>query len=126
MAGKIISTANGSARVATAQGIIEVAMDGSGNVGDRVTVRDGRAVRVQETVDVPVFFRLKESPARHGFMTDPMASGTDQDTTSTYSVDLSESSAHLQYHCRRQQGEFTAYATADTAEYAFRIFGSAS
>ncbi|MBF0341539.1 MAG: hypothetical protein HQL95_11350 [Magnetococcales bacterium] len=56
VAGKIISTANGAARVATAQGVVEVVLDGSGNVGDRVTVRDRRAVRVQDAGDVPVFW----------------------------------------------------------------------
>ncbi|MBF0191719.1 MAG: hypothetical protein HQL99_11365 [Magnetococcales bacterium] len=29
-------------------------------MGDRVSVRDGRAVRVQEAVEVPVFFVCKE------------------------------------------------------------------
>ncbi|MBF0628764.1 MAG: hypothetical protein HQL91_11170 [Magnetococcales bacterium] len=36
--------------VATAQGVVEVALDGGGNVGDRVAVRDERAVRVQDAV----------------------------------------------------------------------------
>ncbi|MBF0628352.1 MAG: hypothetical protein HQL91_09025 [Magnetococcales bacterium] len=56
VAGRIVSIANGSARVATAQGVVEVALDGTGNVGDRVSVRDGRAIRVQEAVEVPVFW----------------------------------------------------------------------
>ncbi|MBF0628143.1 MAG: hypothetical protein HQL91_07965 [Magnetococcales bacterium] len=55
VAGRIISITNGMARVATAQGVVEVVLDGTGNVGDRVAVRDGRAVRVQEAVEVPVF-----------------------------------------------------------------------
>ncbi|MFN3077271.1 MAG: hypothetical protein ABT940_10395 [Alphaproteobacteria bacterium] len=42
--------------MATAQGVVEVSLDGTGNVGDRVAVRDGRAVRVQEAVEVPVFW----------------------------------------------------------------------
>ncbi|MBF0628006.1 MAG: hypothetical protein HQL91_07280, partial [Magnetococcales bacterium] len=54
--GRVVSVANGSARVATAQGVVEVVLDGGGHVGDRVSVRDGRAVRVQDAVDVPVFF----------------------------------------------------------------------
>ncbi|MBF0629327.1 MAG: hypothetical protein HQL91_14020 [Magnetococcales bacterium] len=56
MAGRVVSVANGVARVATAQGVVEVVLDGTGNVGDRVSVRDGRAVRVQEAVEVPVFW----------------------------------------------------------------------
>ncbi|MBF0116640.1 MAG: hypothetical protein HQM04_16550 [Magnetococcales bacterium] len=56
VAGRIVSMTNGSARVATAQGVVEVVLDGGGNVGDRVSVRDGRAVRVQEAVEVPVFW----------------------------------------------------------------------
>ena len=54
VAGQVISVANGVARVATAGGVVEVLFDGS--VGDRVTVWDGRAVRVQSGVDAPVFF----------------------------------------------------------------------
>ncbi|MBF0615046.1 MAG: hypothetical protein HQL92_07810 [Magnetococcales bacterium] len=55
VAGRVVSVANGVARVATAQGVVEVVLDGGGNVGDRVSVRDGRAVRVQEAVDVTVY-----------------------------------------------------------------------
>ncbi|MEO5330562.1 MAG: hypothetical protein H7839_00955 [Magnetococcus sp. YQC-5] len=56
MAGKVVSIANGVARVATPEGVAETVADGSMRVGDRVTVRDGRAVRVQDGVDAPVFF----------------------------------------------------------------------
>lgn len=56
VAGRVVSVATGSARVATAQGVVEVVLDGGGNVGDRVSVRDGRAVRVQDGVDVSIFF----------------------------------------------------------------------
>ncbi|CAK0768257.1 conserved hypothetical protein [uncultured Gammaproteobacteria bacterium] len=54
VAGRVISMSNGLARVATAGGVVEVPYDGS--VGDRVTVVDGRAVRVQDVVDAPTFF----------------------------------------------------------------------
>ena len=54
MAGRVILVANGMARIATANGVVEVPFDGS--AGDRVTVRDGRAVRVQGAVDVSVHF----------------------------------------------------------------------
>ena len=56
IAGKIISMANGVARVATSAGVVEMAIDGGMRVGDQVLVRDGRAVRVQDDVDVPIFF----------------------------------------------------------------------
>ncbi len=51
-----IDVANGFSRVAAPNGIVEVAHNGVFGVGDRVTVRDGRAVRVQNSVDMPVFF----------------------------------------------------------------------
>ncbi len=55
VAGRIVSVVGGMARVATAQGVVEVV--GSGlRVGDRVAVRDGKAVRVQDAAEVPVFF----------------------------------------------------------------------
>ena len=53
MAGRVISVANGVVRVATANGLVEVPFDGS--VGDRVTVRDGRATKSQEAAGAPVF-----------------------------------------------------------------------
>ncbi|MBF0180554.1 MAG: hypothetical protein HQM03_11080 [Magnetococcales bacterium] len=56
VAGRVVSLTNGMARVATAQGVVEVAGDIGLRVGDRVAVRDGKAVRVQEGVEVPVFF----------------------------------------------------------------------
>ncbi|MEO5350049.1 MAG: hypothetical protein H7836_10415 [Magnetococcus sp. YQC-3] len=52
--GRVLSIANGVVRVATASGVVEVLSDGG--VGERVTVRDGRAVRVQDAVDVSTFF----------------------------------------------------------------------
>ena len=54
MAGQVLSIANGVARVATASGVVELPFEGG--VDDRVTVQDGRAVRVQDAGDVPVFF----------------------------------------------------------------------
>ena len=53
VAGKVISVAGGVAKIATAHGVVEVPYDGAAD--DRVTVQDGRAVRVQGTADVPVF-----------------------------------------------------------------------
>ena len=54
VAGKVLSVANGVVRVATAGGVVELPFDGG--VGERVAVRDGRVVRVQNTADAPVFF----------------------------------------------------------------------
>ena len=54
VAGRVVSKANGVARIATADGVVEMPFDGI--VGDRVMVRGGEAVRVQNVVDVPVFF----------------------------------------------------------------------
>ncbi|MBF0182601.1 MAG: hypothetical protein HQM03_21510 [Magnetococcales bacterium] len=56
VAGRVVSLTNGMARVATAQGVVEVTADAGLQVGDRVTVRDGKAVRVQDAVEVPVFW----------------------------------------------------------------------
>ena len=50
----MLSIANSMARVATASGGVELPFDGG--VGERVTVQDGRAVRVQASTDIPVFF----------------------------------------------------------------------
>ena len=52
--GRVLSVANSVARVAIPDGVLEMPFDGG--VGDRVTVQDGKAVRVQDAVDVPVFF----------------------------------------------------------------------
>ncbi|MBF0420862.1 MAG: hypothetical protein HQL78_11935 [Magnetococcales bacterium] len=54
LSGMVLSIDNGLAQVATRKGVVEVAYEGS--VGDRVAVRDGRAVRIQDVVDAPVFF----------------------------------------------------------------------
>ena len=56
MAGRVISVAKDVAKVATANGLVEVPCDETFSVGGRVTVRDGRAVRVQNSVDAPVHF----------------------------------------------------------------------
>ena len=56
LAGMVISIDGGVAQVATKNGVVEVAFDGRVQAGDRVAVRDGRAVRIQDVVDAPVFF----------------------------------------------------------------------
>ncbi|MEO5348407.1 MAG: hypothetical protein H7836_02015 [Magnetococcus sp. YQC-3] len=54
VAGRVLAVENGVARIATADGVVEMPFDGG--IGERVLVRDGRVVRVQGAVDVPVFF----------------------------------------------------------------------
>ncbi|MBF0143043.1 MAG: hypothetical protein HQL59_06245 [Magnetococcales bacterium] len=56
VSGRVVSVSSGLARVATAQGVVEVAADAGLIAGDQVTVRDGRAVRVQSGEDAPVYF----------------------------------------------------------------------
>ncbi|MBF0152102.1 MAG: hypothetical protein HQL84_18970 [Magnetococcales bacterium] len=56
LAGMVISIDTGVAQVATRKGVVEVAFAKGIRVGDRVAVRDGRAIRVQDVVDAPVFF----------------------------------------------------------------------
>lgn len=56
VSGMVLSIDGGVAQVATRNGIVEVAFVDGIKVGDRVAVRDGRAVRVQDVVDAPVFF----------------------------------------------------------------------
>ena len=53
VAGRVLSIANGVARVATVGGVVEVPLDGGG--GERVSVQDGRAMRVQNVVDMLTF-----------------------------------------------------------------------
>ena len=55
VAGRVISMANGVARVATAGGVTEVQTNGDLEVGGSVTVRDGRAVRVQDSANIPIY-----------------------------------------------------------------------
>ncbi|MBF0437028.1 MAG: hypothetical protein HQL77_16890 [Magnetococcales bacterium] len=56
LAGMVISIDGEVAQVATRKGVVEVATAEGIKAGDRVTVRDGRAIRVQDVVDAPVFF----------------------------------------------------------------------
>lgn len=55
VAGRVISTGDGMARVATPGGVVEVAADTGIQVGDPVMVRHGRAVKNQGVSDAPVF-----------------------------------------------------------------------
>ncbi|MBF0141258.1 MAG: hypothetical protein HQL74_13385 [Magnetococcales bacterium] len=56
LAGMVLSIDNSVAQVATRNGVVEVAFAEGIRAGDRVAVRDGRAFRVQDVVDAPVFF----------------------------------------------------------------------
>jgi hypothetical protein len=46
--GRVISVANGVARVSTPTGIVEIAADGDLESGDMVAVESGRAVKKQK------------------------------------------------------------------------------
>lgn len=54
--GRVVAVTGGMVRVAMAQGVVEVAGDANLQPGDRVTVRDGRAVKTHGNGDAPVFF----------------------------------------------------------------------
>lgn len=55
--GRVVAVVTeGMARVATAQGIVEVAAEAGLQLGNMVMVRAGRAVRNQESKQAPVFF----------------------------------------------------------------------
>ncbi|MEO5365477.1 MAG: hypothetical protein H7831_03845 [Magnetococcus sp. WYHC-3] len=54
--GRVVALNGGMVRVATAQGVEEVAAETGLAVGDRVTVRDGRAVKSQGSADAPMFW----------------------------------------------------------------------
>ncbi|MBF0436871.1 MAG: hypothetical protein HQL77_16080 [Magnetococcales bacterium] len=56
LAGMVLSVDNGLAQVATRNGVVEATFAEGTRIGDRVAVRDGRAVRVQDVVDAPVYF----------------------------------------------------------------------
>ncbi|MBF0421320.1 MAG: hypothetical protein HQL78_14300 [Magnetococcales bacterium] len=56
LAGMVVSVDGDMAQVTTRKGVVEVAFVEGIKAGDRVAVRDGRAVRVQDVVDAPVFF----------------------------------------------------------------------
>ena len=57
VAGRVISmTKNGLAQIATSKGIVEVASDVGMQAGDRVMVREGKAVRIQDAAVLPTFF----------------------------------------------------------------------
>ncbi|MBF0437243.1 MAG: hypothetical protein HQL77_18020 [Magnetococcales bacterium] len=56
LAGMVVSVDGSLVQVATRNGVVEVAFSEGIKAGDRVAVRDGRAVRVQDVVDAPVFF----------------------------------------------------------------------
>ncbi|MBF0420820.1 MAG: hypothetical protein HQL78_11725 [Magnetococcales bacterium] len=56
LAGTVISIDGDVAQVATRTGVVEIAFAEGIKVGDRVAVKDGRAVRVQDVADAPVFF----------------------------------------------------------------------
>ncbi|MBF0151766.1 MAG: hypothetical protein HQL84_17245 [Magnetococcales bacterium] len=56
LAGMVVSVDGSLAQVATRKGVVEVAVSEGINAGDRVAVRDGRAIRIQDVVDATVYF----------------------------------------------------------------------
>ena len=54
--GRVVALNGGMVRVATAQGIVEVSADAGLAVGERVAVRNGRAIKEQGSADAPVFW----------------------------------------------------------------------
>ncbi|MBF0143557.1 MAG: hypothetical protein HQL59_08910 [Magnetococcales bacterium] len=56
MTGRVVALNGGMVRVATAQGVVEVTAETGLAVGDRVMVRDGRAIKNHGSTDAPVFF----------------------------------------------------------------------
>ena len=55
-AGRVISTSDGMARVATPNGIVEVLGNDNLQIGDAVTVQNSRAIKKSLNDDTPVFF----------------------------------------------------------------------
>ncbi|MBF0147811.1 MAG: hypothetical protein HQL84_16430 [Magnetococcales bacterium] len=64
LAGMVVFIDGSLAQVATRKGVVEVAFAEGIKAGDRVAVRNGRAVRVQDVMDALVYFvwkRLRSS-----------------------------------------------------------------
>ncbi|MBF0602125.1 MAG: hypothetical protein HQL07_00360 [Nitrospirae bacterium] len=56
VAGMVVSIDGGKAQVATRNGVVELPAEEWMKAGQRVMVTGGRAVMVQDAVDVPVFY----------------------------------------------------------------------
>ncbi len=56
ISGRVVAISGGMVRVATAQGVVEVSGNGALQVGDRVTIRNGKAVRVQGQQNASIHF----------------------------------------------------------------------
>ncbi|MBF0108679.1 MAG: hypothetical protein HQL76_05850 [Magnetococcales bacterium] len=54
--GRVVAVTAGMVRVATAQGVVEVTAETGLATGDRVIVRDGRAIKSQRMTNAPVYF----------------------------------------------------------------------
>ena len=55
ISGRVVAVTGDMVRVATAQGVMEIAGDGL-TVGDRVVVRDGAAVKIQSASGSQIHF----------------------------------------------------------------------
>ncbi len=67
---------------------IWIAVSGAGNYGGCAAWLSSDGTNYKKIGEIT-------SPARHGFLTDPMSAGTDPDTTNTCKINLSESSGTL-------------------------------
>ncbi|MBF0370319.1 MAG: hypothetical protein HQL52_12775 [Magnetococcales bacterium] len=56
ISGRVVAVTGGMVRVATAQGVVEVAGNATLHVSESVTVRDGVAFRTAEKEHAPVHF----------------------------------------------------------------------
>ncbi|MBF0175370.1 MAG: hypothetical protein HQL63_00765 [Magnetococcales bacterium] len=56
MTGRVLAVVSGKARVATAQGIVEVTADPSLGVGDQVMVQGGKATKIKGGGKIPVYY----------------------------------------------------------------------
>ena len=56
VSGRVVAVTGGMVRVATTKGMVEIAGDGVLQVGDRVIVWNGKAVRVQGQQSTPIHY----------------------------------------------------------------------
>ena len=56
VAGRVVATTDGMVRVATVHGVMEVSSDDGLQVGQRVTVRDSKALKIQGQQGASVHF----------------------------------------------------------------------
>ena len=55
VSGRVVAITGGMVRVATAQGVVEVSGEGL-SISDRVTIRNGKAIKIQGQQDASLHF----------------------------------------------------------------------